>query len=251
MGTAAAASVAPSLAANAGSGTVGGAGLFGGASSKAVALLCVKWIGIGALVAVGAFASLRFRPAGSASATPSATFGVTTKPALPAPTPEPTAPLVEPISLAEAPPVPRAPIAKVTTAAPIATAARVPLVAPRPSATAVPSSSFSSPSSSSSSSLAEELELVRKARVALAERDGAAALVALDRYFKENTRGSLVDEATVLRIDALQSVGKRAQAREMARTFLADRFASPYAGRVERLLHRIDSYGEVDTSKSR
>jgi hypothetical protein len=86
--------------------------------------------------------------------------------------------------------------------------------------------------------LAAEVELLDKARAALAANDVAAALAALDEHRTGFADGALGAEADVLTIEALLQQGDRAAAADRARTFLTTFPRSPLTKRVRSLLAR-------------
>jgi hypothetical protein len=86
------------------------------------------------------------------------------------------------------------------------------------------------------SSLAEQVALMDEARRALARGDAASALSISDRYEQKFPGGSLVQEATLLRIEALAQQGDRAAAAAVARRFLAAHPDSPHSKRIRSLL---------------
>jgi outer membrane protein assembly factor BamD (BamD/ComL family) len=67
--------------------------------------------------------------------------------------------------------------------------------------------------------LARERSLLGTARTALAKRDGAGALAALDRHAREFADGRLAEERESLRVQALVLQGKREQAEQQADAF--------------------------------
>jgi hypothetical protein len=69
-------------------------------------------------------------------------------------------------------------------------------------------------------SLTRELAALDHARLALAGGDARRALGALDDHARKFPRGRLALEAEVLRIDALAKLGRTADARQHAETFL-------------------------------
>jgi hypothetical protein len=78
------------------------------------------------------------------------------------------------------------------------------------------------PSSPSAvTSLSVEVELLDRARAALAHKDPQAALTALDRYAGLALEHSLGREANLLRIEALRDLGRAGTAAELAKR-LAD-----------------------------
>lgn len=70
--------------------------------------------------------------------------------------------------------------------------------------------------------LLEEIELLKRARSAQRAGDGPGALVLLDRHQRERAGDSLIAEATLLRIEVLAALGRRATASELAQRFVRD-----------------------------
>jgi hypothetical protein len=89
-----------------------------------------------------------------------------------------------------------------------------------------------------SSTLSSELGALKQVRQALRQGDGGAALVLLDRYDGGEYGSSLALEASVLRIEALDAVGRRSEAEALARRFLRDNPDSPLAERAQRFIER-------------
>ena len=83
---------------------------------------------------------------------------------------------------------------------------------------------------------AEELASLQQARVAIAEDDPARALSVLDAYVARFPQGSMVQEATVLRIEALVRAGDRPAAQRAADAFLQAHPENPYVDRIRTLL---------------
>jgi hypothetical protein len=81
--------------------------------------------------------------------------------------------------------------------------------------------------------LATELAVVKQVRSALRGRDGAMALTLLDRYDTGAYGRALSVEATLLRVEALEAVGRRAEASALARRFIAENPDSPLAERAQ------------------
>jgi hypothetical protein len=94
-------------------------------------------------------------------------------------------------------------------------AASAPGSAPSPAALAEPSSP----------SIAWEIAALDRARRALAAQDAASALESLDRLEQYGPTSNFGPEAALLRIEALDSAGRSAEARAAARHFL-DRYPS-------------------------
>ncbi|MBN2195218.1 MAG: hypothetical protein JW751_20540 [Polyangiaceae bacterium] len=84
-------------------------------------------------------------------------------------------------------------------------------------------------------SLSEELTALDRARGALERGQPTAALAELDAYQRAGGR-RLVEEAEVLRIEALARAGEDSAARALARRFLATHPGSPLVDRVRSFL---------------
>jgi hypothetical protein len=131
--------------------------------------------------------------------------------------------------VAVAPATPEAPAAPAAPESSSAVEAVDPAAAPR--ATHRPS--VAAPSASSD--IREQIRLIDEARSAVAAHDAASALRTLDQYRSKFPGGALDQEATVLRIEALDQRGDHAQAASMARAFLARNPASAHATRLQRI----------------
>jgi hypothetical protein len=107
--------------------------------------------------------------------------------------------------------------------------------APDPAAAPRAAHRATAPSASASSDIREQIRLIDEARSAVTAHDAASALRALDQYRSKFPGGALDQEATVLRIEALDQKGDHAQAASMARAFLARNPASAHAKRLERI----------------
>jgi len=83
--------------------------------------------------------------------------------------------------------------------------------------------------------LAAEIGLVDAARTAVATGGEEKALVLLRRYEATYPSGTFRPEATVLRIEALDRLGRKKDARDLARTFVAAHPESALADRVARV----------------
>jgi hypothetical protein len=81
-----------------------------------------------------------------------------------------------------------------------------------------------------------EIALVEKARDALRRGDPSGCLSFLEIRRKDVRGGVLAPEATILRIEALRSLGQRARATEEAERFLHDYPDSPLLERIRDLL---------------
>lgn len=139
------------------------------------------------------------------------------------------------------------PHAQVTSPAPALTQApSVPPISPLPP----PEASDAKPSSGSSSSqsprmaasttenLSEQIRLIETARAGVAAHDAKAALDALDGYAARFPRGSFGQEATVLRIRALEQAGDLARAGAMAKAFITRFPESPHVARLKPIAER-------------
>jgi hypothetical protein len=87
-----------------------------------------------------------------------------------------------------------------------------------------------------SQALGDQVAALNRARSSLAAGDATAALRALDDYDARFPDGVLAEEAAVMRIDALVAMGRREEASDLARRFIAAHPASPYASRVRQSL---------------
>lgn len=89
---------------------------------------------------------------------------------------------------------------------------------------------------SAGSALAEQIALLDRARSALAAGDALRARQLVDDYEAHFPNGSFLQEAEVLRIDALLAQNDRAEAKRVGARFLAAHPSSPHANRVRALL---------------
>jgi hypothetical protein len=80
--------------------------------------------------------------------------------------------------------------------------------------------------------LGEEIATLQAARTALDAGDAKHALAVLDHYARAVPGARLGDEATVIRLEALSGVGRRAEASELAREFVAKHPGSPLVDRA-------------------
>ncbi len=94
------------------------------------------------------------------------------------------------------------------------------------------------PKSGGAPTLAEEVAAIKSAKAALASANATQALRELDAYKGRFPRGRLAQEATVVRIEALISMGNPVAAGTIADHFLASHADSPYAARVRTLVSR-------------
>ena len=115
-------------------------------------------------------------------------------------------------------------------------------VAPAPVTTAVPAPVVTVPAHPSkhpapaASALAEQVATLDRARTALASGDGATALREIAACEARYPRGALVEEAEVLRIEALLAEGDRAAAARLGARFLSAHPKSPHAVHVRSLV---------------
>jgi hypothetical protein len=114
----------------------------------------------------------------------------------------------------------------------------VPRRAPRPNAAQPAPAHERAAAPASTPTLSNELGALKQIRQALRNGDGRAALVLLDRYDGGEYGSSLALEARVLRVEALDAVGRRAEAEALARRFVRDNPDSPLAERAQRFIDR-------------
>jgi hypothetical protein len=213
------------------------------ASSALPVVIATKWVAVG-LVAGAVTLGVADRVEHRSSARTEAVH-----PVVPAsPVAEPKSPMVEPTSPVEAPSGEQ----QVDSNESARVAPRVRSTAPRvevpPSVMADVPSPVTEPARPSNAardegSLEGEVRLLEEARRALDARAAAGALSALDRYARQFPAGRMAIEASALRIETLFALGQHAQARTLARSFLASHPRSPASMRVARLLEAIDSGG--------
>jgi outer membrane protein assembly factor BamD (BamD/ComL family) len=91
---------------------------------------------------------------------------------------------------------------------------------------------------SPSADLSEQIRLIEAARAGVASRDSGAALAALDSYGSKYPRGAFGQEATVLRIRALDQAGDSARATALAKSFIARFPSSPHVARLKPIAER-------------
>jgi hypothetical protein len=96
------------------------------------------------------------------------------------------------------------------------------------------------PGAASTPTLSNELGVLKQIRQALRGHDGQAALALLDRYATGEYGTSLSLEASVLRVEALDAVGRRAEAEALARRFVRDNPDSPLAERAQSFIDETD-----------
>jgi hypothetical protein len=103
-------------------------------------------------------------------------------------------------------------------------------------AAAPPPAPASTSAKPSATSLTDEVAAIDAARATLDRGDAKGCLAKLDAYQHAFPRGSLWQEATVMRIEALLRAGDRRGARALADRFFARNPSSPYSARIRSLL---------------
>ena len=96
--------------------------------------------------------------------------------------------------------------------------------------------SGSAQGASSGSSLAEQVQSLDRARVALGSGDASTALREIAHYRRSWPRGVFLTEASVLEIEALAARGERSLAAQRAAAFVAAHPDSPQASRLRALI---------------
>ena len=89
--------------------------------------------------------------------------------------------------------------------------------------------------------IAEEIRLLDTAKRQLQSGKPAEAMAVLDGYRSRFPRGALGQEATVLRIEALEKSGQHGTAQSLARRFVRNHPSSTYVVRVSRLVGGLDT----------
>lgn len=89
-----------------------------------------------------------------------------------------------------------------------------------------------------SAELSEQIRLIEAARAGVVGRDAKSALAALDSYAAKYPRGAFGQEATVLRIRALDQSGDSARATALAKSFVARFPQSPHVARLKPIAER-------------
>ncbi|HVY29977.1 MAG TPA: hypothetical protein VHB79_25645 [Polyangiaceae bacterium] len=114
-----------------------------------------------------------------------------------------------------------------------------PAVSPLPPVEATPQPHPArSDASAAAGDLTEQIRLIEAARAGVAAHDAKAALAALDSYAQKFPRGSFGQEATVLRIRALDQAGDSARATTLAKSFIARFPNSPHVARLSPIAER-------------
>lgn len=83
--------------------------------------------------------------------------------------------------------------------------------------------------------LAAEMQLLRRARVALREGDPSRALAELKAHARRFASGQMVEDREALRVQALCDAGRGSEARVAASAFMRAHPGSPHAARVEKI----------------
>jgi hypothetical protein len=89
--------------------------------------------------------------------------------------------------------------------------------------------------SETTSNIQDQIALIDAAHAAVKRHDASAALSSVDTYTSRYPGGLFDQEATVIRIEALDQSGIHARAASLARTFLAKHPTTPHAKRLERI----------------
>jgi hypothetical protein len=163
-------------------------------------------LGAGALALAGAFAFLRPTDAPAPAPAPVAAKAVEAAPAPVTPAPQEALPEVSPL-----PPVEQAAPAR---------------------------GGRSDSSASATEDLSEQIKMIEAARAGVAAGDPQAALKALNAYGAKFPRGSFGQEATVLRIRAVDQSGDSARATAMAKLFVSRFPNSPHVARLKPIAER-------------
>jgi hypothetical protein len=151
-----------------------------------------------------------------------------------------------PAPAAGSPVTDRAPPSTAPTPAP---AHDVPRPAARPKAAQPTRADERAAAPTSTPTLSNELGALKQVRQALRDGDGGAALVLLDRYDGGEYGSRLALEARVLRVEALDAVGRRAEAEALARRFVRDNPDSPLAERAQRFIDRAAPAQPADDAR--
>ncbi len=111
---------------------------------------------------------------------------------------------------------------------------------------AAPPAPASDPNSAQSP-LRSEIELLKSSRAALRAGDPGAALALLERHAGEAGGTNLGAEATLLRVEALAALGQHAEARALARRFVAENPNSPLSDRARNFMR--DDAGQASPER--
>ncbi len=198
-------------------------------TAAASATTAATWGWVGAAVGVGALAMVTLRGLGVGDRpTDRPRIAAASAPAIASTSPRNEAHAAPDTPVAAAPPRPEPSpehrgVATDLPREPVA-AAQV----PRRSRPAVPTETGPAPETG----FAEDLALITRARTQLAEGDAAAALTTTNAHGDRFPDSTLSDLRRALRIEALCGLGRRAQAREEAATFLRTHPGSPIAEKI-------------------
>ncbi|HSY24433.1 MAG TPA: outer membrane protein assembly factor BamD [Polyangiaceae bacterium] len=122
-------------------------------------------------------------------------------------------------------------------APPVAQALAVPAAgAPGTTRTKKESAAATAPRGAQDADFAEQVRLVDRARALVAAGDASGALGTIDAYERRFPHGILAEEAALVRIQAMQARGDRAEAGSLARRFLAQYPESVHRSKVQWLL---------------
>ena len=92
-----------------------------------------------------------------------------------------------------------------------------------------------------SATFATDIALLTESRAALRSGNGRRALSLLDRYAREASSTALDAEATLLRVEALSTLGRHDDAALLARRFIQDNPNSALADRAKRFVSKSSS----------
>jgi hypothetical protein len=162
---------------------------------------------------------------------------VSRKPAAASVAPTSVAPAPEPVTTApRVRPPPKLDHSAEASASSAAVSSRTPSARARAPSASTSTSTSTSVSASPSDSLELEVTLLGAARRELAAGNAGEALRALDAYEKAATRHALAAEATLLRVRALVSSGRHAEATALVARYTRDRPNDAYAKKLKELV---------------
>lgn len=188
-----------------------------GAGSIAVAsvsttVLVAKWVGIGVLASSAILGTAQVIQSSSVS---NSSASSQVKPVMSSSIPVLSVEQAKPIPILPAPEPSSAPSIEVKSI-------QVALPSPVPSVSAEPIRS----------NISGELGLLEKARVALEKGDWGAGQVVLESYAKQFPQGTLLQEATILKIRLLLGQGDLETAKKLAQTFVDASPGSPHISQI-------------------
>ncbi|HEY4160384.1 MAG TPA: outer membrane protein assembly factor BamD [Polyangiaceae bacterium] len=111
-------------------------------------------------------------------------------------------------------------------------------LAAEPSADKAPAAARGASAKAEDPDLAGQILLIEQARKAISSGNAVSASQALDSYAVQYPRGSFGQEASVLRIEAIDLRGDHAQATQLARAFLTRYPKSPHVSVMQRIADR-------------